>query len=295
MQPDLHQDKVTLREAQRQFVENLQSRGRATATVLAYGKDVDQLVEFVALQHKYEPAMINEQDIENFKVFLKNEKYTSKSISRKVNSIKSFFRFLRSQNFVSDNPAAHVSHPKYEVAPPRVLSKLEYRALRDASRDDVRLSSIIELLLQTGMRIGELANLRIEDVDLKKKNILIQPYESRDSRTVPLSDAAVKAIEGYLAVRPKSDDNTLFLTKTGNPFLVRNIRTAVDRYFKIAGIENAKVNDLRHTFIIHQLRAGTPINYVSRLVGHKRLSTTEKYLKLIEGAVEKDNVKLEEL
>lgn len=295
MQPDLRQDKVTLREAQRQFVEYLHSKGRATATVLAYGKDVDQLVDFVALQHKYEPSMINEQDIENFKVFLKNEKYTSKSISRKVNSIKSFFRFLRSQNFVADNPAAHVSHPKYEVAPPRVLSKLEYRALRDASRDDVRLSSIIELLLQTGMRIGELANLRIEDVDLKKKSILIQPYESRDSRTVPLSDAAVKAIEGYLAVRPKSDDNTLFLTKTGNPFLVRNIRTAVDRYFKIAGIENAKVNDLRHTFIIHQLRAGTPINYVSRLVGHKRLSTTEKYLKLIEGAVEKDNVKLEEL
>jgi site-specific recombinase XerD len=295
MQPDINQDKVTLREAQRQFVENLQSKGRATATVLAYGKDVDQLVEFVALQHKYEPAMINEQDIENFKVFLKNEKYTSKSISRKVNSIKSFFRFLRAQNFVSDNPAAHVSHPKYEVAPPRVLSKLEYRALRDASRDDVRLSSIIELLLQTGMRIGELSNLHIEDVDLKKKQVLIRPYESRDTRTVPLSDAAVKAIESYLAVRPKSDDNTLFLTKTGNPFLVRNIRTAVDRYFKIAGIENAKVNDLRHTFIIHQLRAGTPINYVSRLVGHKRLSTTEKYLKLIEGTVEKDNVKLEEL
>ena len=287
--------KVTLHEAQQQFVEFLKSKQRATATVLAYGKDVEQLVTFVGEQHKYEPALINEQDIENFKVFLKNEKYTSKSISRKVNSIKSFFRFLKAQNWVNDNPAAHVSHPKYEVAPPRVLSKLEYRALRDASRDDVRLSSIIELLLQTGIRIGELSNLKIDDVDLKKKHIVINPYESRDERAVPLSDAAVKAIENYLAVRPKSDDKTLFLTKTGNPFLVRNIRTAVDRYFKIAGIENAKVNDLRHTFIVHQLRAGTPINYVSRLVGHKRLSTTEKYLKLIEGTVEKDNVKLEEL
>jgi integrase/recombinase XerC len=289
------QSKVTLHEAQQQFVEHLRSKQRATATVLAYGKDVEQLVTFVGEQHKYEPALINEQDIENFKVFLKNEKYTSKSISRKVNSIKSFFRFLKAQNLVGDNPAAHVTHPKYEVAPPRVLSKLEYRALRDASRDDMRLSSIIELLLQTGVRIGELSNLQIDDVDLKKKQLLIKPYESRDERTVPLSDAAVKAIENYLAVRPKSEDKTLFLTKTGNPFLVRNIRTAVDRYFKIAGIENAKVNDLRHTFIVHQLRAGTPINYVSRLVGHKRLSTTEKYLKLIEGTVERDNVKLEEL
>jgi len=293
MQADL--TKITLREAREQFVEFLRSKKRASATVLAYGKDVEQLVTFVAEQHKFEPSMVNEQDIENFKVSLKNDRYTSKSISRKVNSIKSFFRFLKTQNYVTDSPATHVTHPKYEVAPPRVLSKLEYRALRDASRDDVRLSSIIEMLLQTGVRIGELSNLQIDDVDLKKKQVLIRPYESRDERTVPLSDAAAKAIEAYLAVRPKSDDKTLFLTKTGNPFLVRNIRTAVDRYFKIAGIENAKVNDLRHTFIIHQLRAGTPITYVSKLVGHKRLSTTEKYLKLIEGTVEKDNVKLEEL
>jgi site-specific recombinase XerD len=170
------QAKVTLHEAQQQFVEFLKSKQRATATVLAYGKDVEQLVTFVAGQHKFEPSLINEQDIENFKVFLRNEKYTSKSISRKVNSIKSFFRFLKAQNLVGDNPAAHVSHPKYEVAPPRVLSKLEYRALRDASRDDVRLSSIIELLLQTGVRIGELSNLQIDDVDLKKKQVLIKPY-----------------------------------------------------------------------------------------------------------------------
>lgn len=293
MQADLV--KITLTAARDEFIANLRETKRATATVLAYGKDVEQLITFVAEQHKYEPSVVNEQDIENFKVSLKNEKYTSKSISRKINSIKSFFRFLQLKHYVSDNPATHVSHPRYEVAPPRVLSKLEYRALRDACRDDVRLSSIIEVLLQTGMRIGELANLQIDDVDLKKKQVNIRAYESRDERMVPLSDAAVKAIESYLAVRPKADDKTLYLTKTGNPFLVRNIRTAVDRYFRIAGIENAKVNDLRHTFIIHQLRAGTPITYVSKLVGHKRLSTTEKYLKLMEGTVEKENIKLEEL
>jgi len=293
MQEDLA--KISLREARDKFLEHLRQQQRANATALAYGKDVEQLINFVGEQHKYEPSVINTQDIENFKVSLKNEKYTSKSISRKVNSIKSFFRFLKSQNFVEDNPAVKVTHPQYEVAPPRVLSKLEYRALRDASRDDVRLSSIVEILLQTGMRIGELASLQVEDVDLKKKQIVVRPYEARSERYLPLSDAALKAIEGYLAIRPKSDEKALFLTKTGNPFLVRNIRTAVDRYFKIAGIENAKVNDLRHTFIIHQLRAGTPITYVSKLVGHKRLSTTEKYLKLIESTVEKDTIKLEEL
>lgn len=286
---------ITLREAKDKFTTDLKKTGRATATILAYGKDVDQLIEYATSLHKYTPEAVTTQDIENFKVYLKNQNYTSKSISRKVNSIKSFYRYLKVQNFVADNPATQVTHPKYDVAPPRVLSKLEYRALRDACRDDKRMSAIIEVLLQTGMRIGELANLQVTDVDLAKKKVYIRPYESRDSRTIPLNTAAAKAIEDYLVIRPKSDNPTLFLTKTGNPFLVRNIRTAIDRYFKIAGIENSKVNDLRHTFIVHQLQSGTPLTYVSKLVGHKRLSTTEKYLKLIEDKGEKDSVRLEEL
>lgn len=287
--------KVTLREAREQFIEHLEKLGRATATILAYGKDVEQLIEYASSLHKYNPGTITTQDIENFKVHLKNQKYTAKSISRKVNSIKSFYRFLAKEGYVEENPASQVSHPKYEVAPPRVLSKLEYRALRDAAREDRRLSAIIELLLQTGMRIGELASLKLDDIDLKKQRIRIKAYESREGRTVPLTDAATKALQEYLEVRPKSDDSTVFLTKTGNPFLVRNIRTAIDRYYEIAGIENAKVNDLRHTFIVHQLRSGTPLTYVSKMVGHKRLSTTEKYLKLIDNQTEKDSVKLDEL
>lgn len=287
---------ITLREAREQFINYLEKKGRATATILAYGKDVEQLIEFVSKQHKYEPGAIDTQDIENFKVHLKNQKYTAKSISRKVNSIKSFFQFLSKKGYVSSNPATEVSHPKYEVSPPRVLSKLEYRALRDAARDDYRLSAVIELLLQTGMRIGELASLTLDDIDFDNKKVIIEAYESRDGRTVPLTDAAAKAVKDYLEnERPESDDNHVFLTKTGNPFLVRNIRTAIDRYFEIAGIENAKVNDLRHTFIVHQLKAGTPLTYVSKLVGHKRLSTTEKYLKMLDATPSKDSVKLEEL
>lgn len=287
--------KITLREARDKFIAHLKSTGRATATILAYGKDVDQLIEFVGTIHKYDPAGISTQDIENFKVHLKNQKYTAKSISRKVNSIKSFFRFLKAQGFVSENPATQVTHPKYDVAPPRVLSRLEYRALRDACRDDKRMSAIIELLLQTGIRIGELAQLTLDDINIDKKQLLVRAYESRDGRTVPLNDAAIKALQEYLNIRPHSDNRIVFLTKTGHPFLVRNIRTAIDRYFKLAGIENAKVNDLRHTFIIHQLKSGTPLTYVSKLVGHKRLSTTEKYLKMIDEKNDKDTVKLEEL
>lgn len=288
------QNSLSLSEAKNEFITYIKGNGRANATILAYGKDIDQLAEFSLTQQK-DLNTITTQDIENFKTYLKNQNYTAKSISRKINSIKSLFRYLKSKNAIADNPAQQVSHPKYDIAPPRVLSRMEYRALRDACRDDVRLSAIIELLLQTGMRIGELANLTIDDVDDRKKELLIKPYESQPGRTVPLTEAALKSLESYLKIRPKTRDKVLFVTKTGNPFLVRNIRTAIDRYYKLAGIKNAKVNDLRHTFITQQLQSGIPLTYLSKIVGHKRLSTTEKYLKLIDNQLEKNAVKIEEL
>jgi len=286
---------LSLQDARNQFIDYLKEKGRASATILAYGKDIAQLVDFSLTREKKSPEDLTTNDIDAFKAKLRSDNYTAKSISRKVNSIKSFCRFLKSQGVISDNPASQVTHPKYEVSPPRILTKMEYRALRDAARDDERLSAIIELLLQTGMRIGELANLTLDDVKLDKHQATIRAYESHDSRTIPLTTAAVKSIETYIQIRPKTREKTLFITKTGNPFLVRNIRTAIDRYFKLAGITDAKVNDLRHTFIAQQLAAGTPLVYVSKLVGHKRLSTTEKYLKFIEEKSQKDSVKLEEL
>src|SRR5690606_8465424 len=117
-------------------------------------------------------------------------------------------------------------------------------------RGDVRMSAIIELLLQTGMRISELAALELPDVDFEKNVITIQPQDSRPGRRVPLNAAAKQAVMEYLKLRPRTKERTLFLTKTCRPFLVRNIRTAIDRYFRLAGIKEAKVNDLRHTFII---------------------------------------------
>ncbi|GAI98259.1 unnamed protein product, partial [marine sediment metagenome] len=97
-----------------------------------------------------------------------------------------------------------------------------------------------------------------------------------------------------LKIRANNKTKHIFITKTGRPFLVRNIRSTINRYFKLAGIENATVNDLRHTFIAHQLKAGTPLTLISKLVGHKRLSTTEKYLSLIK-KTSAGKFKLEEL
>jgi site-specific recombinase XerD len=191
------------------------------------------------------------------------------------------------------DPAIEIEHPKYEVKPPRILSKIEYRALRDACRGDVRIYAIVELFLQTGIRIGELAALTLSDIKDNELNIVAQ--EGHAERLVPLNKAAKEALARYIAVRsPNATSKALFVTKTGRALLIRNIRTAIDRYFRIAGIEGAKVNDLRHTFIAHHLMAGTSITTLSKLVGHKRLSTTERYLELVKDKTT-DTVKLEEL
>jgi site-specific recombinase XerD len=286
---------TVLVDAHIKFEKSLREKGKANATVIAYSKDIEQLVQFVGDKGKTLVAEVTADDIDAFKSDLKQKRYTSKSVSRKINSIKSFFRYLIAEGIVDTNPAETITHPKIEQAPPRVLTRLEYRALRDACRGDARIFAIVELLLQTGMRISELAALSSEDVDLDRGILLIRAQNSREERKVPLNKAAKKALMDYLKVRPRAKEKTVFLTKTCRPFLVRNIRTAIDRYFRLAGIKDAKVNDLRHTFIVEQLKAGTPLVYVSQLVGHKRITTTEKYLELIESPDLNPNVQIEEL
>lgn len=283
------------KQAQERFVAQLRQAGKASATVIAYGKDIEQLLGFMEELGRVEITTISAEDIDAFKELLKKQRYTSKSISRKLNSIKAFFRFLLSEGTITHNPADGVAHPKFDQSIPRMLSKVEYRALRDACRPDVRMAAVVELLLQTGMRISELAALEIQEVDLDHNVILVKAQNSRGDRKVPLNASAKRVLTEYLAIRPRAREKTLFLTKTCRPFLVRNIRTALDRYFRLAGIRDAKVNDLRHTFIVEQLKAGTPLVYVSQLVGHKRITTTEKYLQLIEAPDMAPSVQIEEL
>jgi site-specific recombinase XerD len=284
---------MDLKTAHTQFTQHLESRRRARATIVAYGKDIEQVTVFLTNMGKKTISEISRDELEAFLKKLASDKYTPKSISRKINSIKTFFRFLKASGAVTIDPAIEIAHPKYEVKPPRILSKIEYRALRDACRSDIRMYAIVELFLQTGVRIGELAALTI--IDVKNTDLHVAPQEGHAERTVPLNKAAKLALDQYLATRNgTTQSKALFITKTGRPLLIRNIRTAIDRYFRIAGIEGAKVNDLRHTFIAHHLMAGTSITTLSKLVGHKRLSTTERYLELVKDKGT-DTVKLEEL
>ncbi len=276
----------TLNETLDLFITYLRENKRASATIVAYKKDIEQLLHFLSEKGITDPLQVTPESLTAFMQQFASEGYTSKSISRKTNSTKTFFRFLKEQGVIQNDPATQLQHPKYEQKPPRILTPMEYRALRDACRGDVRISAIVELLLQTGIRISELANIRTQDLTFsdngKSGELYIAAQEGREARTIPLNKAAEGAVKRYLEVRPSSTSDHLFLTKNGRPLLIRNIRTAIERYFRLAGIDNAKVNDLRHTWVAHHLASGVSLLTVAKLAGHKRLSTTEKYLQHIQ-------------
>ncbi len=283
---------IKVRDAHQEFIDFLKGKKHSSATILAYGKDIDQLASFLEELEKHQINDVSKDDIQAFLGKLSEKGYTPKSLSRKLNSTRTFYRFLKVNEYITDDPSLLVSHPQYELAAPRILKPTEYRALRDAARNDARMYAIIELLLQTGIRIGELADLRTDDV--RDDSLKIRPHEKHEERVVPLNKSAKEALQRYLTIRPKIEDNHVFVTKSGKPFLVRNIRTAIERYFRIAGIENAKVNDLRHTFVAHHLKHGVSLVLLSKILGHKRLSTTERYLDYVQERA-KDTTTLSEL
>lgn len=278
-------DNVLLPSLVERFIKYLESQGKSSFTIIAYKKDLEQFIGFLTGKEISDIREVKKDSISGFIDKLIAENYTKKSASRKLNSIRTFFRYLKNEGVIDQNPSLDVSHPKYTQSPPRVFTKLEYRALRDFAKEDLRTYALVEILLQTGMKIGELSNLRINDIS--NSTIHIRNYGKTPERDIPLNKAVKKAIDDYLKVRTQSKDDCLFITRTGHPLLIRNIRQIIARCFREVEIKNATVNDLRNTFIAHQLRQGASVEYIARLVGHKRLSSTERFLNLIKEEIQK--------
>jgi len=262
-----------------QFIESLKTIGRSPATILAYRADLEQLSSYLISRNKVMPQQVRLDDLESFRDWLLSQKYTPKSTSRKLNAVKTFFRWLTDQKVVANDPSKDVGHPKIEVSLPKYLSQLEYRALRDVVRSDHRISEVANLKLQN-----------IKDLELK-----IESYATQPERTIPLNNAAKEALESYLKDRPKTESPYLFVSKNGKPLAIRNIRAAIDRYMQKAEIGRFSVNDLRTTFIIENLKRGVDLVTISQVAGHKRLSTTERYLEIAQVKEPGKKQKLEEL
>lgn len=261
-----------------EFDQSLSELGRSPSTILAYKADLEQLVEYLEKNNILFVSDVKQETLINFRDYLLAQNYTPKSVSRKLNAVKTFFRWLKGQGHITNDVSKDVSHPESETSAPKFLTPMEYRSLRDVARADSRIAAIVELILQTGMRISEVANLKMKNV--KRDHLIVEAYATQPKRTVPLNEAAQASLKDYLRERPESDSEYLFISKNGKQLAVRNIRASIDRYMEKADIPRYSVNDLRTTFIIENLRRGVDLVTISQVSGHKRLSTTERYLDL---------------
>lgn len=262
------------------FIAHLNDLNRSPSTILAYRADLEQLVDFLTKKNIGTVDLVETSHIEGFRDDLLSQKYTPKTVSRKLNAVKTFFRWLIDEKLSSKDPSTSVAHPKIEVSKPKFLSPLEYRALRDVVRNDARIAAIVELILQTGLRISEVANLKL--ANFKDSTLIIEAYATQPQRSVPINTPAQDTLKEYLKERPKTASDYIFVSKNGKPLAIRNIRAAIDRYFQKAEIPGFSVNDLRTTFMVENLKNEVDLVFLSKVAGHKRLSTTERYLELAE-------------
>ena len=206
--------------------------------------------------------------------------------ARKLAAVKSFFDYLEDSGIVDRSPAKGIPRPKQEVREPRVLAEEEYRRLREAGQAHSRDRALIELFLQTGLRLSEVATLTLSDLKLPPQDTagaigaVTVNGKGRKRRTVSLNWRACEALCAYLAHRQSSRESAVFLSRGGERLTPRAIQRIVKKYMERAGISRASVHTLRHTFATHMVRKGTNLRVIQEALGHTSLQTTSVYVSL---------------
>lgn len=271
------------------------ARNLAERTRQEYRHDLDDLLAFLAKRGLTTVAGVGLPDLEAYQAEMDRRGYKAATRERKTYAIKTFFKWLHRQGLVASNVAGQLVPPRAQKTEPRYLSKSEYQALLRACSHQPRDAAIIEVYLQTGMRLSELARLTLADVELPKR-ISRDPDNMGWVRVtrkggkieeIPLNYKACQALKAWLKVRPQVDHDGLFVSKFKTKMTPRAIQYMVRKYLREAGIQGASVHTLRHTMATHHVAAGTDLKTVQETLGHADLSTTAIYVSLAKKAQRK--------
>jgi site-specific recombinase XerD len=268
------------------FLRALQGQNFSPKTLRAYGDDLTQFLAWVQKNRvDWEtPTRFSRADIEGFMQYLAAQRMSGVTRVRKLAAIRKFFAFLAENKILAGNPAHTVKGARREEKEPNILYKEQYKALLYEASDNIRDYAIIQTFLQTGIRLSELVNLRVDDVDFAHRMLTVRQGKGKKDRQIPLVDEAVKALRNYLRYRNTEwieDDEIFFLAKNGTSLNVSTVKYIVAKYVKKAGIrKKVSVHTLRHTFGAHKADKHMSLATLQELMGHKKKETTLKYIHL---------------
>jgi site-specific recombinase XerD len=266
-----------------EYLEDIKNIKRYSPnTVKSYTEDLKSFLDYCKGSSKIELAGITEKFIKSFLMSLNEKGLDTKSISRKLASIRGMFKYAYLQNYIETNPVILISNPKTKRKLPEVASTdsiLEIYNLADENDVDPKLvKAIFELLYGCALRVSELCKLNFIDLDQKEKTIKILGKGNK-MRIVPVGDKSLKIIKEYLNNKSNIKSNSALLTnKKGKRIYPRQVHRIVKKYLgKVTDLKRKSPHVLRHSAATHMLDNGADLRAVKEILGHENLSTTQIY------------------
>ncbi|RLL45306.1 tyrosine recombinase XerC [Oceanobacillus piezotolerans] len=273
----------------REFVEYLQIEKNASPyTIKYYQEDLDIFFAFLSREGVSDLNQLDPKMIRVFLTELYDKQLSRRTVSRKISSIRSFYKFLEREAIVQSNPISHVSIPKTDKPIPTFLYMEELEKLFEVNdmTDPLgqRNQALIETLYGTGIRVSECQGLRLSDIDFTIGTMFIRG-KGKKERYVPFGRFAEIALETYinegrieLLEKAKSNTDHVFLNARGKPLTTRGIRVVLEKMVEKAAVTvHVHPHKLRHTFATHMLNEGADLRTVQELLGHENLSSTQIY------------------
>jgi integrase/recombinase XerD len=264
-------------------------KGYSENTQAAYRNDLHQFANFLESLNPppTEWSQVDKDTLISFVLDLREREYSSATVARKVAAIKSFFHFLIDERVVEDNPAGTLDAPKAKMRLPKALSRSAIERLLEApaknrSAKGLRDKAMLELLYASGMRVSELVNLDVDDVNLASGTVRCRGKGNKE-RILPLYEEAVKAVEAYLEqgrleYAKNPDERALFLNPRGARLTRQGLWLIIKAYVAETNIgEDVTPHTIRHSFATHLLDGGAGLRELQQLLGHSNISTTQVY------------------
>ena len=256
-------------------------KGLSKNTIEAYSNDINGFLNWLNKRNIQDYKEISELVVNEYVAYLFNKALKSSTVNRKISSLKSFYLFLIKKKIISSSPLSEIITPKKEHHLPSSMSEDEVERLLRSPNIELDLENrdkaMIEMLYATGMRISELINLKITDIDLERSVLKVLGKGSKE-RLIPFGEKALDSLNSYLEKRKKSLAKELFISNRGKKMTRTGFWQRIKIYLSREGLKDSiSPHTLRHAFATHLLNRGADLRSVQLLLGHSDLSTTQIY------------------